>query len=98
MSEKLINTSAAATSKTFHVNEASGAVTLVASGLSSGEEIDIEMMYDDSNFVDIYDSSTEEKITMGSTSNVFVIDIPGYYRLVKPITASTVVVSAFWSK
>ena len=98
MSEVLINTSAAATSKTLHVNETSGIVTLIAKGLSSGEEINVKMRYDDLNFDDIYDSSTGEKITIGSTSNVFVIDVPGYYMLEKPITTSTVVVSAFWSK
>lgn len=97
MSELLIDTTAAKTSKTFSVNDISGCVTLVANGLSSGEEIDVQMRYNDTDFCDIYNSS-EEQITLKSTSNVAVFDIPGYYQIVKPVTSNKVTVSAFWSK
>lgn len=97
MSEILIDATEAKTSKTFLVNVLSGAVTLVANGLSSGEEIDVQMRYDDTNFCDVYNSS-EEQVTLKSTSNVIVFDIPGYYQIVKPATSNKVTVSAFWSK
>lgn len=98
MSEILIQATVAQTSKSFIVNSISGSVTLISNGLSSSEEIELQIKSHDNEFVPAYNYSDQEKITLKSNANVININIPGCYRVVKGVTSVSVVVGAFWEK
>jgi hypothetical protein len=91
-SELLIaGTTLAVTSKAIQVNENS-AVTLAASGLGTGESIDLQVSVA-GTWVDVYQAGNQITLSVDDTL-IYVLPV-GLYRLVKPITVADVAVTAY---
>lgn len=79
---------AAETSAPFDVkySPARVACTIVAAGLTGEEEISVEIECLPGEYTSAYNRYDEEPYALKSTANILVIDAPGRYRLVKPVT------------
>lgn len=62
--------------------------TIVASGLQTGENIDIQLKMDTGDYEDIYVDGVQQQIT--EANNVVTFVASGVYKFVKPITAAAV--------
>lgn len=78
---------AAETSKSFEVKY-SNTCTIVTNGLAGAEEIELEIECLPDQFVPAYDYIDQGKYTLKATANIICIGAPGWYRVVKPVTAS----------
>lgn len=70
--------------------------TLAASGLSGSETATLQI-YVNGNYVDVYDTATDELVKLASTGNVLAITIPGTYGLVLTTSASAVSIDKYTS-
>lgn len=82
----------AETSGSFDVKYSNAriACTLVAAGLTGSEEIGIEIECLPGQYTAAYDRAEEIQYALKATGNALVIDAPGRYRLVKPVTVGAV--------
>lgn len=83
---------AAETSEPFDVkySDARVACTIVSAGLTGSEEIAVEIECLPGQYTAAYNRYDEEPYVLRETANILVIDAPGRYRLVKPVTSLAV--------
>jgi len=72
--------------------------TVVAADLSSGEAVTFEIEAKEGVWVPLFDFVYDDFFKLTSTGNIRWFSAPGEYRVLKPVTASPVLVSVIYGK